>query len=207
MSKIAIRAVLAAVAAGATLLLGGCAVPSLGIRLGPVPAASGKVEVVDLRPEARKQLWRDPKFGRMANLTYIGDADTVPDRLALLQATLDGDAEFARRFRRVEVEVFDILWNTGATTGLDLQLAVGPDGLGVAPTSQSGMNHFTCTLRARVAETSYKRVARGEYFATDTQTASHPVIGGAARQCLNRAIAQWLEGALSGKDPVRSWDE
>lgn len=50
----------------ATLLLGGCAVPSLGIRLGTIPAASGKVEVVDLRPERRKHIWRDPKFGRMA---------------------------------------------------------------------------------------------------------------------------------------------
>lgn len=109
MSKPATYASFVAVA---TLLLGGCAVPSLGIRLGTIPAASGKVEVVDLRPEGRKHIWRDPKFGRMANLTYIGDADTVPDRLALLRAMLDADAEFVQRFARVGTSRARVDWTS-----------------------------------------------------------------------------------------------
>lgn len=188
------------------LALAGCAVPSLGIRLGPVASRATDathVTVIDQRPESRKHPWRDPRFGRQANLSYIGDHDTLPDRMSVLQSALDASPAFTMRFRQVQVQDFDILWNTGATTGLDLQVDVGPEGPNVGLGSQSGNNHFTCTLRASVDGRSYERVTRGEYFATQTQMASNPVIGAAARHCLDSVIAQWMDGALSGKDPVR----
>ncbi len=186
------------------LVMSGCAVPSLGIRLGAVNGATAShVAIVDQRPESRKQPWRDPRFGRQGNLSYIGDHDTLPDRLSVLQAALDASPAFAARFKQVQVQDFDILWNTGATTGLDVQVDVGPEGASVGSGEASGTNHFTCTLRASVEGQSYKRVARGEYFATQTQMASDPVIGAAARHCLDTVIAQWMEGALSGRDPVR----
>lgn len=187
-------------------LLGGCAVPSLRIRLQDVPPPSPGmiVEVIDARAEADKVIHADPKL-RSNNHIYIGDKDTLPARMDVLRARLAADERVRRLGQPVTVERFDILWDTsGTASGFTLALD-GKKPLDMLGTKRigNGVNDFTCTLLARLGERSARQLVVRDYVAGEISGAFSPETGAAADRCVQDVISAWIDEVTAKGSPRR----
>ena len=163
-------------------------------------AAAGpatNVHIVDSRPDDEKK-FRMEGFLKLAYKAYLGDANTSPDRMAILGARLGQSASARPDGMTVEVQHFDILQDLSGSACKGCALAaVSPAAESVVDADRKVTDDtYTCSLTA----TLDGNAASGEITvpfhrgAFDTNNSAPSVA--ALQACVDGAIDRWTDKAL-----------
>ncbi|HEY2345767.1 MAG TPA: hypothetical protein VGH80_07780 [Xanthomonadaceae bacterium] len=182
----------------------GLLTPRWSIKLKAVPGeVPPNLHVLDQRPEEQKT-FRTVDFAKLAYKSYLGDANTAPERLAILRARLAIVAASRTGDLTVAVTRFDILHDqSGSACKFCALAAVSP---AAATSLESGDkphdNSYICGLSASIDGKEQSVDVQAFYHQGPFDTNNSPGSVAALQSCLDSAIQNWLEKEMLA-DPLK----
>lgn len=175
----------------------GCS-PTWSVKIDPIAeSGSHRISVTDARPASEKE-FRAVDFAKLANKSYLGDVNIVPNRVSVFTARVNELAPLDVTTATVVLEHFDVLrdFSGSACNGCALAAVSYPAAIGASSNTKRSTDFFRCTIVASVNGVSSSGMGEAAYHqgAFENFTKSKSVSDGLQR-CIDTAIIEWMKSA------------